>query len=232
MNLLSSRKNLLFVIALLVVIGFLGYQYWPLRPAATELIESISIEMDPAIRQTFLQRIEVTKAAIDSQKAAGGKVDMPLYMNLATDYQMIGELKLAADVYRDYTTNVNTIDYVAWNNLGDVLEQMQDYLGAEQAYLKAIELLPDYEEYYRDYVYFLENHFAATRSEDIRQWLEQSVANAGQSSWSMISLAEWYLNSGDCDQALAHYKIASQINPDNTAIQDEYADARAQCAGK
>ena len=229
MKLHLSAKNIAFIIALLVIVGGLGYGYWQSRPQVDQIVLQRDVEMEPAIRQTFVQRIELTKAALAAQEASGGKVEMALYINLASDYVMIGELKQGADVYKHYVTNVNQIDYTAWNNYGDVAEQMGDYLVAEQAYLKAIELLPDYEEYNRDYVEFLQNHFAASRGQDIREALENAVTNVGQTNWTMVNLAKWYLADGDCDQALAHYKVALQLSPDNTALQDEYAEAKDQC---
>jgi tetratricopeptide (TPR) repeat protein len=232
MNLPVSPKNIAFMLALIVIIGGLSYEYYQSRPAAESLVEHLEIELDPAIRQTFAQRIEVTKAALSAQEKSGERVEMALYINLASDYVMIGELHEGADVYKHYLTDINQIDYTAWNNYADVAEQMGDYLVAEQAYLKAIELLPDYEEYHRDYVEFLKNHFSGTRGQNIREALEDSVTRAGQSAWSMVNLAEWYLADGDCDEALAHYKVALQLSPDNTALQDEIAEAKDTCQKK
>ncbi len=229
MNLLNSPKNIAFAIALLIIIGGLGYSYYQSKPAEPVLIDQLEVEMDPAIRQTFVQRIELTKAALAAQEASGNQAETTLYINLASDYVMIGNLKEAADVYAHYTSEVNQIDYTAWNNYADVAEQRGDFLVAEQAYLKAIELLPDYEEYHRDYVTFLQAHFSGTRGQDIKEALEDSITRAGQSGWSLVNLAQWYLADGDCTEALAHYKVALQITPDNTALQDEIAEAKDQC---
>ena len=90
MKLHLSPKNIAFIIALLVIVGGLGYGYWQSRPQVDQIVLQRDVEMEPAIRQTFVQRIELTKAALAAQEASGGKVEMALYINLASDYVMIG----------------------------------------------------------------------------------------------------------------------------------------------
>lgn len=226
-----TAKNIAFVLALLVLVGAVGVSLYKTRGSQTTYTTQVDTGMSPEIKQTFLQRIEVTKSAIAAQEADPGKDDLMLYLSLASDQVMIGDLQGAADTYDGYLTNKNTIDFVAWNNYGDVLERMGNYIGAEQAYKKAIALNP-VEEYYRDYITFLESHFKQQRKDEILSMLEEGMEKVGRTRWFLIETARWYQESGDCSQAQAHYKVADQIatsDAEKEAVEKEMHEAAAEC---
>jgi tetratricopeptide (TPR) repeat protein len=224
-------KNILFVLALIVLLGAAGASVYKSYASHTTYTTQVDTGFSDEIKQTFLQRIEVTKAAIAAQEADAEKDDYFLYSSLASDQTMIGDLQGAADTYKHYVTNKNTIDFVAWNNYGDVLERMGDYIGAEQAYKQAIGLNP-VEEYYRDYIVFLQTHFKQERKDEILSVLEEGMKTVGRTRWFMVEAARWYQEAGDCDQAQAHYKVAVQVTEDTAikaTIQKEMQEAATDC---
>lgn len=226
-----SAKNVLFILALLVLIGAAGASVYKSYRSNTTYTSTVDTGLSAEIKQTFLQRIELTKAAIATQEADTEKDDLFLYSSLASDQTMLGDLQGAADTYKHYLADKNTIDFVAWNNYGDVLERMEDYIGAEQAYKQAIGLNPA-EEYYRDYIVFLQVHFQQERKDEILAMLEEGMEKVGRTRWFLVETARWYQEAGDCDQAQAHYKVAIQVTEDpgiKATIEKEMKEAATEC---
>lgn len=226
-----SFKNVLFILALLVLLGAAGTTLYGSYWSQPTYITSVETSLDPTAKQTILQRIELTKAGIAAQEADPGEDQIFLYTNLASDYLMVGDLQNAADTYETYLTEKNTIDYVAWNNYANVLERMQNYVAAEQAYRKAI-ALDAAEEYYRDYIVFLQTHFKQERRDEILAVLEEGMEQTGRTRWFLVTTARWYTEAGDCTQADAHYKVALQVEEDEAikeSIEKEREEAKEEC---
>ncbi|MFA6131268.1 MAG: tetratricopeptide repeat protein [Patescibacteria group bacterium] len=194
------------------------------------------VEMDDATRTLLENRLSTEQSALASQiEAAGGKntdadlVDWNLYELIAWDAYMLGDLVTAREIYEAYF-ELNTINNTAWNNYGNVLEYMGDTEKALDAYYQALTLSP-MEEYYRDYLnLFSQDNEDGAKDQEILAILQDGVNRAGQTSWFMVMLAEWYLEHGDCESGLDHYEVAKSLDPENETLLADIATAEARCA--
>lgn len=229
MKLLESRRQFVFGIALIIFIGALIYgavlKTEPDFIKYRGLTLQSDIQMEDDVRTILEQRIATTQASI---KAQSGNEDMDtnLYLLLAGDANLLGDLVLERETYEAYF-EMNNINYMVWNNYANVLQQMGDNEKAEEAYRKAIELNPN-EEYYRDLI----DHIRKTsndREDEVLEILKEGVAEEGQTTWFMVMMAQWYMADGDCEQALAHYRVAETLSPGNEGLINEIAEAKVTC---
>lgn len=185
------------------------------------------IDISDDLRFTFENRIEIFHAAIEAH-AAVGEVDYDQYLALASDANMIGDLVTAREAYEAYIQGVPT-DFSVWNSYAKNLARMRDLDLAEEAFRQAIELNPQ-ESYMNDYIVFMErNNQDGSRDEDIVEWYNLAIDVHGQQTWMMLGLGRWYMDQGDCNRSLDHYKVADQLDPESEAVQKEYASAREAC---
>lgn len=227
----DTRRQVLWGIAGLAVIVVLavgGYFMWQKQANPYDgLVLWRETQIDDATRELLTQRIATTQAAIAAQEAVDGEADLELYLSLANDAYMLGDLVMTRESLED-VLNQNTLLPASWNTYATVLERMGDLDLAEQAYLEAIEISPA-GEYYMDYALFLQEH-RPERDEDVRLTLEHAVATVGQRTEFMVALAEWYLAHDECEKAIDHYKVAVTLAPTNTAIADDLEVTRATCS--
>lgn len=230
MKFLETRRQFIFGIALLVFVGALVYAGFANSNAwkYQGLTLQSDVEMDEETRNILETRIATTQAAIDAQRGSDD-IDLNLYTNLAFDAILMGDLVLARETYEEYFER-NAINYIAWNNYANVLRDMGDTEKAEEAYRKAVEL-GGMEEYYSDLIdHIRKNDPDGEREDEVKALLEQDVEENGQSSWSMVMLAQWYMDHDDCERALDHYEVAVSLLPDNETLVQEYEDAKDTCA--
>lgn len=214
------------VFGLLIAGGVYQYQKSHIPYAGLTLWRETS--MDDATRSLFSQRLATTQAAIAAQTSAGEEVSSDLYESLAYDAYVLGDLATARLGY-EHMLNENSLYYVAWDGYAKVLDAMGDYPNAEHAFLQAIEM-GKAEQYYIDYVNFLQHRFPE-RDEDVKITLEQAVVALGQTQQFMVYLGDWYADHGDCDRAFAHYRVAETINPAaRESIEQKITEARTACA--
>lgn len=188
---------------------------------------TMEVSMDEATRTYLTDRFLMEKAAIAAYEQKGETVDLDLVLSAANDAYSIGDLVSARQlVERQLQGNSN--NYTAWNFYGTVLESMGDYDGARTAFKKAMDSGVAVEEFYRDYITLLQNHFSDEQAE-IKRALEQSVAERGQSSWNMVELGRFYAANGDCVRSVDHYNVAVTLAPQNQSIKDELAKVRQTC---
>ena len=186
------------------------------------------MQIDDAAKATVTQRMTISKASVAAALAAGEKVDLDLYLSLASDAYLLGDL-VAAREYLEILIVENALNPVHWNSYGNVLRAMGDYRGALDAYAEAMEV-GDLEEYFRDYIELIETRFP-DRVDEIPSVIETAIAKMGRQPWLMVKLAQWYNDHGDCDRAIAHYKVAVALAPDNEALQTEFDGVKTVCAG-
>ncbi len=232
MNFLETRRQIVFAIALIVFVAALVYAGLANSNAIKYrgLTLTEEVQMDDTTRAAIEARIATTRAAIEAQHGSED-MDLNLYTNLAFDASLLGDLVLERETYEEYF-NYNAINYVAWNNYGNVLATMGDTEKAEEAYREAIKLEP-HEEFYRDLIDLIrKNDPAGDREEEVRELLLEGVERVGQTPWFMVMLAEWFMDHDDCENALAHYSVAKTLAPDNEALLAEYEAAQKTCAQK
>jgi tetratricopeptide (TPR) repeat protein len=186
--------------------------------------------LTPESQAYFEQQLNTAESAIAAAEASGEEVDWSLYLTAAWNAAALGDLVKARETYEDYL-DLNQINPAPWNAYGSVLMRMEDYPAAEDAFKTAAELAPS-EEFFRDWIMAIENQAPnGERDEEVKNILEVSVDTIGQNPWSMTELAQWYLRHDECDKALDHYEVAKDLlPPDNEAIVQDIAAARAQCS--
>lgn len=226
------RRNVIWgigglVVAAVVVFGCIRFWSAIQNPyAGLTLVRETS--MPEETRLLLEQRIATTEASIAATEAAGDVVTVELYESLAYDNYVLGNLKTARENYERVINELPGF-YVAWNSYGNVLDAMADYTTAEMAYRQALTLAPDFEEYYVDLARLLSTRFTG-RDEEVRDILEQGVDVLGQQQSLMNALAEWYVAHGDCERAIAHYKVIAQSNPAVVeSVEAKIAAARVAC---
>lgn len=216
----------LVVVALLV---WGGMQLWSAQNPYAGLTLWRETQIPDETRQMLEQRVATTEASIAAKLSAGETVSNDLYESLAFDAYVLGDLVRARENY-EYIVNANPLYYIGWNAYAKTLEAMGDYDNAERAYRQALSLAMDVETYYTDLADLLTTRFTG-RDEEARAVLELGVATLGQKQAFMNALAEWYVAHGDCDRAIAHYKVVATLNPATLeSVNAKIAAARVTCA--
>ncbi len=210
-----SRKQMVIGASILVLFGLTGYGLWQAWPRLTDpyygLTKTITVQMDDATRVLIQQKLATAQASLAAQQS-GTDVDTQLYLVIAENEKMLGDLIASREMYEIYLEAKPT-SYTGWNSYAKLLEMMKDLPNAEFAHKKTIELLAA-EEYYRDYVEFLQANFPDRRAE-VKVLLDESYTKFLQTPWTMVALGDWYFETGDCFQGDAHYDVAIALTPEN-----------------
>ncbi len=214
-----TRKQAVLGVSAIVVLVLLAVgvtQLFPklLNPYAG-LTTTIDVQMDESTRLLLQQRLETAKASIAASEQAGEKVDMNLYLTIAEQYYILGDLVGAREAYEAYL-ELNPASYVAWNAYGSVLEFMGDFSAAGPAFQKAIDGFK-IEEYFRDYAEFLAAHEPEKEAE-YKAVLDSAFEHVGQTPWTMQALGDWYFAHNDCALGRDHYEVAIDLEPENQNI--------------
>ncbi|MFH1712198.1 MAG: tetratricopeptide repeat protein [Patescibacteria group bacterium] len=235
MNFFQTRRQIVLGIALLVLIAslFYGALNKPKMGTGTpdDLVTEQEIDIDEPTKFIFTNRVAVFQAALaaqeDFEEMTGQRKDWDLYMEIASNAIMYGDLATARQAYEDML-QLNPLHIVGWGNLGNVLVDMHDYEAALDAYSQVIDMNPT-EAAYRNYIRVLEYPETGDRDDEVKEMLDAGVANVGQTSWFMVNLAEWYVRHGECDQAFAHYEVAQDVAPELESITKDYEEAKQTC---
>lgn len=213
-----SRKQIVLGVSVLVLLGLGGYGLWQAWPRFTNpyygLTTHIDVQMEDSTRTLIEQRLATAQASLAAQTSVGGSIDNQLYLVIAENQKMLGDLVASRKMYEKYLELMPS-SYVAWNSYAKLLELMRDLLNAETAHKKVIELL-QVEEYYRDYVEFLLAHYPE-RQADVKVLLDEAYTKFLQTPWTMTALGDWYFAAGDCQQGEAHYDVAISLSPDTAS---------------
>lgn len=226
-----SRKQIVGGASILVVLGLVIYGAWYAWPRLANpyygLTTHLDIQMDDATRTLIQQRLATAQASLASQQASHATVDNQLYLVIAENEKLLGDLVSSREMYEKNLDAVPT-SYVAWNSYASLLEIMNDLPKAEQAYKKSLELLKA-EEYYRDYIDFLRAHYPDRRTE-VKTLLDEAYTSLGQTQWTMTALGNWFFETGDCDQGSAHYDVAIRLASDSaTNLKKDQQEKLATC---
>ncbi len=146
--------------------------------------------------------------------AQSGERDISLLLKIGNYYYQIGELKLAADAYRDILTS-HPSDGAALENLGQTLLEMGDYPGALESWQRALSAVPSETTLVR-IVDLINDHNPNLRPR-IGPILEEGIKNFGQKYDFLIRLGDWYAKQEDYSRAVSHYEVALQLNENGEA---------------
>lgn len=225
-----NRKQGVAIISLVVLTMLAIWGCFALYPRFFSpyagLVTHIDVQMDDATRSLIQHRLAIAQASIEANEQSGATPDMNLYLTIAEQYHLLGDLIASREAYEKYLT-LNPISYVAWNAYGSLLETMGDYAKAGPALLKAIEGLRT-EEFYRDYAAFLTTYYPEKQVE-YKQFLDRAYAELGQTSWTMQALGDWYFWEHDCALGRDHYDVAEKLEPQNENIQKDAHEKYRVC---
>lgn len=216
--------------AVLIVAGLGGSWVWssfrssePTPEGEPVLTTTVDRGMSDEQKQVFLDRIAEIEA-IAAENEANGTRDISVILSLGNLYYQVGELATAATWYRDIL-RTNPTDAPALENLAQAQIEMGDWEGAALS-LRAAVNVSAYEPSYLKLVDLIDERFPE-QSAEIQTILEAAIANLGQTPGLLARLGRWYAEEGQLDEAISHYQVAHQIDPDDTAIAGELARLKA-----
>lgn len=187
---------------------------------------TLDVQMEESTRLLVQQKLETAKASIAASEKAGEEVDMNLYLTIAEQYHILGDLIASREAYETYLS-FNPASYVGWNSYASILEIMGDYEAAGPAFEKAIEGLKA-QEFFRDYAEFLAAHYPEKEAE-YKAVLDSAFEHLGQTSWTMQVLGDWYFAHNDCVLGRDHYEVAEDLEPDNANIPLDAEEKYDEC---
>ena len=217
-------------IIVLLVIGFLWYRNEVDVPDevgdGTEFVTWVDRGLSEEIKVEFELRITTLEAAISSNPER----DISQLLQLGNLKYTYGDLQGAKEQYEDILFT-HPKDAPALENLGQTLREMGDYEGAFARWRAALNISP-YEVTYLKLADLIEEQFPE-RQDEIQTLLEEAIATLGQTPGLLKRLGEWYATNEQYDEAISHYKVAKQLDPDDETIDeliDEVRAAKAQAA--
>ncbi len=212
----SHLRAFLVLIALAVIALFLFLFRRQITPASVPgptVVETVNRGLSPADEQTFRAKLADLLAQQEKNKTDGTR-DINLLLRIGVQYYILGEVKHAADSYRDIiSTNPN--DPAALENLGQALQEMGDYAGALEAWQRAVNAAPTESTYLR-IVDLIDAHLPEYKDR-IPAVVEHGIANLGQTYGFLIRLGDWYAGQGDYVRAVSHYEVALRLSENSDA---------------
>jgi tetratricopeptide (TPR) repeat protein len=175
-------------------------------PQAPSLDEELSISADlpEEVRALLVQNIEKLKSELRTDPT-----DVGAWLDLAIRYKTAGDFEGAVEIW-EYLAAQYPADPVPPHNLGEYyFHTVKDYPRAEQQYLTAITIAPEFPTNYLDlhdmyrYVYLQDS----TRAVDILKEALENV-DSTQGIDVLIALAGYYNSKGDTENARANYTQA------------------------
>lgn len=215
-------------IVVIVAVGAFWYQdylrYKPAEPVAevteSEFLTMVDRGLTDEVKANLEQTITELEASIAEQ---GDEPDVHDLLLLGNAYYTYGQLAEAKDAYaRILLQNPN--DVPALENLGTTLYDMEDYYGAEEAWIAATELGGS-EGHVLRLADLIEDHIPEHR-ELIGEMLKVAIEEFGQTPGLLARLGEWYFDRGDYTRAVSHYEVAIDLDPDNEVLSERLLEIR------
>jgi tetratricopeptide (TPR) repeat protein len=223
-----STKGYIILAAIIIiaVVGGLWLQDYikynsqdPLE-VETEFLSYIDRGLDEESRLHYDNKIAELEASIASQGEEPGLGDL---LDLGNAYNTIGELAKAKETYGQILLR-SPSDAPALENLGSTLYLMQDYLGAEEAWLAAAEISGS-EPHILRLVTLINDHIPEHKAQ-VQDILEIAITHLGQTPGLLAALGEWYFEQGDFARAISHYEVALDVDPENEILQTRLEEIR------
>jgi tetratricopeptide (TPR) repeat protein len=225
-----TSKTAAYIVLVILAISAIGYGKWlaanpdPGQAVSGKtwsgLVNSVDRDIPVAVRRQWEAQLQLALASY-AQKADWGTLQ-----NIAALEYSLGNYAAAREAIERLLAE-NKINYGAWMISGDILAAMEDWKGADAAYLKVVELggldqllVEKVEQLWR-------NHFPE-KNPKIKGLLEAAIAYDGQKSFYMVKLAQWYAEQGDYANAVSHMRVAATLEPNTQAIKDDLAAYEAK----
>jgi len=204
-------------LSVVAVVGWLLYkQMNPPPPAPPQQTIIPTVDRGLSEEDMAAQRQKITE--LEVQIAQAPERDISLILQLGNLHYGIGELAVAVENYDDIlSTNPN--DAPALENKGQAQLEMGDYIGALESWQKALAVSP-FEVTYLRVANLIDEHFEG-EEENVRLVLENGITNLGQTPGLLKRLGQWYESQGMYAEAISHYKVALQLDPDDAWLKDQ-----------
>ncbi len=227
MKQLSRFRGYIVLVAIVVIVSvgafwlqdYLRYQSDG-SGAETEFLSYIDRGLTEEVQIYYDQKIAELEASIESQ---GEEPSLGDLLELGNAYNTVGELAKAKEMYGMILVREPN-DVPALENLGTTLNLMQDYYGAEEAWIAAAELSGSESHVLK--LVDLINENIPEHKDRVKVILELAVNHIGQTSGLLSALGEWYFEQGEFDRAVSHYEVAIDLNPENEILEARLAEIR------
>jgi len=228
MKQLSSIRGYLVLAAIVViaVVGAFWYQdyvkYQSQEPLEeeSEFLTYIDRGLTEEARIYWDNVIAELEVSIASQ---GEEPNLHDLLQLGNAYNTIGELALAKETYGKILVR-SPNDAPALENLGSTLYLMEDYYGAEEAWLAAAEISGS-EPHILRLVTLINDHIPEHKAQ-VKDILEIAITALGQTPGLLAALGEWYFEQGEFERAVSHYEVAIDLDPENEILQTRLTEIR------
>ncbi len=223
-------RNLVLLIIVVVVVGFIGYYIWPKQIVEREKtladylqFNIVRIDLDESQIAEYKKEFEVVKASLEQREdQLEGWLWLGSLKKRVGDYQGAEEAWIKAG-------EIRPLNSPSFGNLADLYSNFtKEYDKVEAVSRKAIEnsLGEDknvyfYRNFYDFYRYYLQDNEKAAAI------LLEAIQNNPQSGELLIVSAQFYRDTGDKQKAVDYYEQALELNPDNEAAAQELAELKS-----
>ncbi len=227
-NYLLPTTYYLLVVLLLLILA--GGGYWFFKQDQTELRqeEGLIYFIDRNVPAEHAARL--TSDISRMQNEIGNRVgekksadDLNRWLNIGNLYYVLGNLREARAATLE-ALDLNSANYIAWGNLGDILTEMNDLSGARQAYQKAVEF-SNTTAYLLKYADFLQTKFP-NETDEYEKLLVEAVGARGQKPELISRLADFYMKQEQYEKAVSHYEVLVGLLPDDENVKNDLLEAR------
>lgn len=220
MKQLSSFRGYLVLVAIVIIVSvgaFWLQDYLRYQNKGSGLdngfLTSIDRGLTEEVQIYYDQKIAELEVSIESQ---GEEPSLGDLLELGNAYNTVGELAKAKEMYGMILVRAPN-DVPALENLGTTLNLMQDYYGAEEAWVAAAELSGS-ESHVLKLVDLINEHIPEHKDR-VKTILELAIDHIGQTPGLLSALGEWYFEQGDFSRAVSHYEVALDVDPGNETLE-------------
>ncbi len=206
----------------IVILAVLGVFWWkslpeaalpePLKPTDLSGLQTV---VDRGIPEENRLQFEARILSLQEEISAQETQNIGLELQLGNAYYTIGELGKAVEQY-DKILATHPADAPALENKGQTVLEMGDPNGALELWGRAVASSP-FEGTYLRMADAIEQNFPERR-DALKTLLEDAISTLGQSSVLLTRLGKWYEQEGEIAEAISHYEIAVQLDPDNQEL--------------
>lgn len=225
----NHRTRFIITLIAVIIVAVVGYFWYQQSQIGSyghrEIVTYVDRGLTQEHRTKILEQIEEEKQAIaDAEKSEDSSVISNI-LQVGNLYYRLGELATSIEYYDQILADYPA-DAPALENKGQSLYEMGDYEGAEANWHKALET----NQYEVTYIRLakLYNKKLTDKQADIKPLIETAITNLGQEKSLLIILGHWYRDNGFIDEAISHYKIVLQLDPDNQDIAAEISKLQGQ----